>query len=238
MPVCGNCGRRHPTAGEVKGCYALSSERGAAEARGRRQVKGDGATEFTADFLRATMPESEKALWHRLQPTFEGYRFAAQVRMLGYSLDFYCHRLALAVEVDGGSHRGRDRADQLREDDLRANQVEVVRVPAELVLDDVERALDVVRTAVRERAGQLERRRRQPVEPAPFTRCRHGNDSLLCERCRIVDGEMAERQARQKVRDGPPPMRSLPSGPSRYSREPGLVNRPPEPPGTISKQGF
>ncbi len=238
MPVCGNCGRRHPTAGEVRACYARSSEVGAAEARGRRQLKGDGANEVTANFLRATMPASEAALWRRLQPTFEGYRFAAQVLMLGYSLDFYCHRLALAIEVDGGSHRGHDRADQLREDDLRANHVDVIRVPAELVLDDIEQALDVIRTAVKERARRLERRRRQPVEPAPFTLCHHDNDSLLCEQCRIVDREMAERQAQRAVREEAPPKRRIPSGPSRYSREPGLVNRPPEPPGTISRQGF
>jgi very-short-patch-repair endonuclease len=137
VPVCGNCGRHHPTAGAVKDCYARSSERGAAEARGRRQVKGDGANEVTANFLRATMPASEAALWRRLQPTFEGYQFAAQVLMLGYSLDFYCHPLALAIEVDGGSHRGRNRADQLREDDLRANHVDVVRVADELVLGDI-----------------------------------------------------------------------------------------------------
>lgn len=238
VPVCGNCGRPHPTAGEVRDCYARSSEHGAAEARGRRQLKGDGANEVTAKFLRATMPASEAALWRHLQPTFEGYRFSAQVLMLGYSLDFYCHRLALAIEVDGGSHRGRDRADQLREDDLRANHVDVVRIAAELVLHDIEHALDVISTAVEERARLLERRRRQPVEPAPFMLCRHNNDSLLCERCKIVDREMAERQARREVRDEPPPKRSIPSGPSRYSREPGLVNRPPEPPGTVSKRGF
>jgi len=186
MPVCGNCGRPHPTAGEVRDCYARSSERGAAEARGRRQLKGDGANEVTADFLRATMPASEAALWRRLQPTFEGYRFAAEVLMLGYSLDFYCHRLALAIEVDGGSHRGRERADQLWEDDLRANHVDMVRIPAELVLDDIERALDVIRTAVQERARVLERRRRSPVEAAPFALCIHKNDSA--ERRRRANG--------------------------------------------------
>ena len=220
-----------PHRADVRDCYARSSERGAAEARGRRQLKSDGANEVTANFLRATMPASETALWRRLQPTFEGFRFVAQVLMLGYSLDFYCHRLALAIEVDGGSHRGRDRADQLREDDLRANHVDVVRVPAELVLDDIEQALDSIRIAVGERAGQLERRAGSRCS-RPISRvCRHQNDSLLCEQCKIVDREMAERQAQREVGEEPPPKLRIPLRPQPL--QPGAG--PGEPPAGASR---
>src|SRR5438105_5024181 len=109
MAICGNCGRPHPTAADVKACYEHSSERQAAETRGRRQMRGDGANEITASFLRRALTPSEAALWQRLRRGFEGHRFELQVPMLGYVADFYCRPLKLAVEVDGSSHRGRER---------------------------------------------------------------------------------------------------------------------------------
>lgn len=33
-----------------------------------------------------------------------GYQFHRQVPMLNYIVDFYCHELMLAIEVDGGIH--------------------------------------------------------------------------------------------------------------------------------------
>jgi len=238
VPVCGNCGRHHATVGEVKECYARSSERGAAEAHGRRQARADGATEMTASLLRAGMTPSEHALWRRLRPRFEGERFDAQIPILGYVVDFYCRRLRLAVEVDGGWHRGRQRLDRLREDALRANHVLVVRVSSKLVTDDVEAALEVLRSAVRARARQLRRPPPGPVAPLVRTECRHGHDSLLCDRCRLVDQALRQREqgADRDQEDRPPRPRPSPAG--RFSSTPGLVNRPPEAPGTVSRQGF
>ena len=240
VPICGNCGRRHASAAEVKACYARSSERGAAEVHGRKQVAGDGATEMTATFLRRTMTPSETALWVRLRSGFDGERFECQVPMFGYVPDFYCRRLRLTVEVDGRWHQGRERLDGLREDVLRANHVEVVRLPAQLVHQDVEQALEILRAHLRARASQLVRSRPEPLPPVPFVReeCRHGNDALLCNRCAMVSQAVRQRRNPESGGDHRVPQRPPPGSPGRYSAAPGLVNRPPEAPGTVSRQGF
>lgn len=237
MPVCGHCHQRHPTVADVKACSDRSAERRAAEDRGRRQLRRDGANEVTASFLRKVLTQSEAALWKELQRGVEGHRFELQAPVLGYVPDFYCRRLKLIVEVDGSSHRGRKRHDRLREDDLRANGNEVVRLRADLVMGDMPRALAIVRTAVRKRASQVRRPRRLRLDMAPAIEvCRHGDDPLLCDKCKRIDTAMRHGK-RSDVAALPRPRSPLSSS-SRYSRVPGLVNKPPKPPGTISRQGY
>ena len=237
MIKCGNCRRHHDTAADVKACYERSSERGAAEIHGRRQVKGDGATELTATFLRRTQTPSELALWSRLRSGFEGHRFKPQVRLHGYVVDFFCPLLSLAVEIDGGSHRGKVRLDGYREDILRANHIHVVRIADDVVLEHIDRGLDILSVEVRKRASQLQRPVAAPIaplkrEPAPIrtTSCSARNASSLTRN--------AWREADSDPDDQRVPQRPPPSSPSRYSETPGLVNRPPEPPGTISRRGY
>ena len=41
-------------------------------------------------------------------------------RIIGnYIVDFYCHRLALVIEIDGTSHNGKEEYDHIRDDYLR-----------------------------------------------------------------------------------------------------------------------
>ncbi len=238
MIKCGNCRRHHDTAADVKACYERSSERGAAEIHGRRQVKGDGATELTATFLRRTQTPSELALWSRLRSGFEGHRFKPQVRLHGYVVDFFCPLLSLAVEIDGGSHRGKVRLDGYREDILRANHIHVVRIADDVVLEHIDRALDILSVEVRKRASQLQRPVAAPIAPLKREPCAHQDDKLLCQKCKLIDQELRRREADSDPDDQRVPQRPPPSSPSRYSETPGLVNRPPEPPGTISRRGY
>nr|WP_255474137.1 DUF559 domain-containing protein [Pontibacter qinzhouensis] len=44
-------------------------------------------------------------LWQEIKnKQLLGFQFHRQVPMLAYIVDFYCHELKLAIEVDGNSH--------------------------------------------------------------------------------------------------------------------------------------
>lgn len=54
--------------------------------------------------LRDTMTDPEKKLWEYLRKKPLGFKFRRQHPLAGYVLDFYCHKLRLSIEVDGGYH--------------------------------------------------------------------------------------------------------------------------------------
>jgi very-short-patch-repair endonuclease len=55
--------------------------------------------------LRKEQTDAENLLWHLLRGrNFCGFKFRRQYPMCGYILDFYCHDVGLAVELDGGGH--------------------------------------------------------------------------------------------------------------------------------------
>ena len=58
------------------------------------------------------MTFAETLLWAELRARrLAGLRFRRQHPVLGYIIDFYCHELRLAIEVDGDSHVGREECD-------------------------------------------------------------------------------------------------------------------------------
>ena len=79
--------------------------------------------------LRRRQTDAERVLWHLVRRQQMGVKFRRQHPIDPYVLDFYCHELRLAVEVDGSGHvsaTGRAR-DEERSDELRARGIEVVR---------------------------------------------------------------------------------------------------------------
>ncbi|MEM1135309.1 MAG: DUF559 domain-containing protein [Bacteroidota bacterium] len=55
--------------------------------------------------LRKNSPLSEVLLWGEIKnKQIAGYQFHRQIPMHDYIVDFYCHNLQLAIEVDGDSH--------------------------------------------------------------------------------------------------------------------------------------
>ncbi len=47
---------------------------------------------------------SEVLLWKKIQKKSLGVEFHRQVPIYNYIVDFYCHELMLAIEIDGDSH--------------------------------------------------------------------------------------------------------------------------------------
>jgi very-short-patch-repair endonuclease len=63
-----------------------------------------------------------------------------------YILDFYCDAAKLAVEVDGASHGAGDRPvrDERRDAWLAGQGIATLRLPASLILRDVDAALRTI----------------------------------------------------------------------------------------------
>lgn len=208
-------------------------------AHGRRQVKADGANQITANFLRQAATESERALWQRLSRGVGVYRFRQQVPLFGYVVDFYCPRLRLVVEVDGSWHAGRQHHDQLREDVLRANHQAIVRITSNAVTENLDSVMELIRGAIEARARSIDRPQRHVSVPTPPEElCRHQDDPLLCERCKLVNRALRQRSERSDEDAEATGRSPRGSGGTRFSELPGLVNRPPADPGSLSKQGF
>jgi very-short-patch-repair endonuclease len=54
--------------------------------------------------LRDNMTEAEQQLWDYLKSKPLGFKFRRQHPIGNYVLDFYCHKLRISIEVDGGYH--------------------------------------------------------------------------------------------------------------------------------------
>ena len=54
--------------------------------------------------LRNQLTPSEIMFWNLLKQYFPNYRFKRQHPVSQYIADFYCHKLKLVIEIDGGIH--------------------------------------------------------------------------------------------------------------------------------------
>jgi very-short-patch-repair endonuclease len=71
---------------------------------------------------------SEVLLWNELKGNKLGLHFLRQKPVGKYIVDFYCHALSLAVEIDGAAtHDGKVEYDERRQKELEAMGVRVVR---------------------------------------------------------------------------------------------------------------
>jgi very-short-patch-repair endonuclease len=86
----------------------------------------------------------EKLLWVRIRRG--ELKFRRQHPIGEYVLDFYCPTAKLAVEVDGAAHDFGDRPerDERRIRWLKANGIDVLRIPAKDVLRDADEVADAL----------------------------------------------------------------------------------------------
>ena len=76
-----------------------------------------------AEELRERMTESEKKLWLYLRKKPLGYKFRRQHPFSLYILDFYCHKVKLAIEVDGQYHDYKKQQDLDNKRTIEINQL-------------------------------------------------------------------------------------------------------------------
>jgi very-short-patch-repair endonuclease len=99
--------------------------------------------------MRHEATPSEQRLFEALRGGRLGVAFRRQVPLLGrYIADLLAPQVRLVVEVDGGYHAERERADARRDRALAAAGYRVLRLEAEMVMRDAAAAVALVRAEV------------------------------------------------------------------------------------------
>ncbi len=76
--------------------------------------------------LRNNSTHAEVLLWNQLKnKKLKGYDYHRQKPILNYILDFFCHELYLAIEVDGITH---DTENQQVKDKARQSEIEALGI--------------------------------------------------------------------------------------------------------------
>jgi very-short-patch-repair endonuclease len=103
--------------------------------------------------LRRDMTLPERLLWRELRGKPAGLKFRKQHPVGPYVIDFYCASAKLGIEIDGISHDMGDRPERdIRRDVfLREKGVDVVRLPAQDVLNAPGQAAETILALCRAR---------------------------------------------------------------------------------------
>ncbi|HEY3397923.1 MAG TPA: endonuclease domain-containing protein [Armatimonadota bacterium] len=99
----------------------------------------DPAKRARAHEMRLNMTEAEQTLWQRLKGhQVAGLNFRRQQVVEGFIVDFYCHRVCLAIEVDGTVHDKRQEYDRQRDAVLGGRGITVLRFTNDQVFRRIE----------------------------------------------------------------------------------------------------
>jgi very-short-patch-repair endonuclease len=100
--------------------------------------------------LRRDMTPAEKILWHELRANKLGVHFRRQQVIAGFIVDFYCHKAALVVEVDGDIHDLQQEEDAKREKALGEMGLRITRFRNNEVLKNLSAVVEKIRELVRQ----------------------------------------------------------------------------------------
>ncbi|MBI5294455.1 MAG: DUF559 domain-containing protein [Chloroflexi bacterium] len=98
--------------------------------------------------LRRDMTPTEKILWQELRGNKLGVHFRRQQVIAGFIVDFYCHKAALVIEVDGDIHDLQQEEDARREKVLREMGLSIVRFRNEEVVKNLSAVMGKIRELV------------------------------------------------------------------------------------------
>ena len=98
--------------------------------------------------LRREMTTAEKLLWHELRAKKLGVRFRRQQVIAGFIVDFYCHKAALVVEVDGDIHDLQQEEDARREMVLSEMGLRIARFRNDEVMGNLSAVVGRIRELV------------------------------------------------------------------------------------------
>lgn len=97
--------------------------------------------------LRKNSTLSEILLWQKIKGKSLGIEFHRQVPLNEFIVDFYCHELLLAIEIDGNTHDYKYEDDVVRQMKLESLGVKFIRfsdIDVKHNMNDVLRALEIV----------------------------------------------------------------------------------------------
>jgi very-short-patch-repair endonuclease len=87
--------------------------------------------------LRSQMTPAEALLWNELRRNKLGVHIRRQQIIAGFIVDFYCHKAALVIEVDGDIHDLQQAEDKRREKALAELGLRVMRFRNDQVIQDI-----------------------------------------------------------------------------------------------------
>ena len=117
------------------------------EGEGRKQAHYRGGYDFSglaerARELRQKGTSAEELLWELVRDRrFFGLKFRRQHQAGDYILDFYCHEVRTAIELDGPVHEHRQKKDLRRDTYLESQGIRVIRIQNEELLGNHEAVL-------------------------------------------------------------------------------------------------
>ncbi|WP_417874405.1 endonuclease domain-containing protein [Xanthomarina gelatinilytica] len=105
---------------------------------------------FIARELRKNSTLAEVILWQNIKKRALGVQFHRQVPMVNYIVDFYCHEIGLAIEIDGSIHDHSFLEDAKRQGEIEAYGVTFIRFTNEEVKKDLLNVLLAIEDKVKE----------------------------------------------------------------------------------------
>ena len=87
-------------------------------------------------------------MWHEVRAKKLGVRFRRQQVIQGFIVDFYCHKAALVVEVDGDIHDLQKEEDERREKVLSEIGLRIVRFGNEEVVRKLSAVVGKIKEAI------------------------------------------------------------------------------------------
>jgi cyclase len=100
--------------------------------------------------LRNEPTASEIIFWGLLKQHFADFRFKRQHLVSQYIADFYCHKLRLVVEIDGGIHLSKDaiKNDKLRDEFMNSLNLKIIRFTNDEVCKNGEEVVKKLRELI------------------------------------------------------------------------------------------
>jgi len=95
--------------------------------------------------LRRNQTSPESRLWSKLRnKQMFGFKFYRQYSVGSYILDFFCPKIKLAIEVDGGQHNieGNKKWDAYRTEYLKGKGIKVIRFWNNEVMSNLEGVME------------------------------------------------------------------------------------------------
>ena len=96
--------------------------------------------------LRRDMTPAEKVLWQELRANKLGVHFRRQQIIAGFIVDFYCHKAALVIELDGSIHEKNEQkvSDIERDKVLNKLGLQIIRFKNEEVVKNLPHVVEQI----------------------------------------------------------------------------------------------
>lgn len=113
---------------------------------------------WAAKINRRKLTKSESKIWYEfLKNRPMNYKFTRQKPLDRFILDFYCSKLLLVIEIDGGYHIKKQEQDLKRDKFLNCLNIKTIRFENEEILNNLEKVKSEIIKNIQERKASLSR---------------------------------------------------------------------------------